>query len=117
MAPALLPLLAAAGEKVLYLAVLDPNGLASELVPGHPQFLLTGVTAQGIIKVSGIPRRLRWWRALGMGEAVMGMATGAALLSLGYCWLALSITLLSTLALRSFAGIPGNAFEGQLVST
>jgi hypothetical protein len=103
-----------AGECEVHIVAIGPNSLASHLLPGRPQHLLTGVTLSDGSRVAGLPEVLRQWRRRGT-LACLAALLGGGMLALFVKWVLVGWLLSCTGAffVRTFAGLPGRDFWGH----
>ena len=97
----------------LHLVSIDPNSLASYLVPGRPVHLLTGVTTQEGRRIKGLPTSISAWRLGGRVSTVAIGLAGAALTAQGWLGLGVALTFLGTYFYRTFANLPDRSFWGH----
>ncbi|MFO1336868.1 MAG: hypothetical protein U1F53_01305 [Burkholderiaceae bacterium] len=104
---------AGATQGEVHVVVLDVNSLASHVLAGRPQSLITGFVRANGQRIPGLPRELRDVRRWGIAatSVVTGAGLGAAALGWGF-WGALLATV-GALGYRTFAAVPGKSFWGH----
>lgn len=97
----------------LHIVSIDPNSLASYLLPGRPTHVLTGITTKEGQRFKGLPAKLSWWKRGGSAMTAVVCLAGAALASAGWWGGGMALICLGTYFYRTFANLPDRPFWGH----
>ena len=111
--PAAVAALQQVGQCEVHLVALDVNGLASHLLPGRPQFIVTGLSPLAGKPTAVLPRVLRSARRGGLLAAASAMAVGLGVAALGWGLLGALLASAGALAYRTVSSVPGRSFWGH----